>query len=222
MTRIQRLTAACRTGVLLGCGLLLTLPAVAQDVQPNFPVELDKKLAARASDVNEVTMNKTMLKFAALFLHSDEKDDAEAQHLIQNLNAIYVRNYEFSQPGQYTAGDLNTIRQQFLGADWNPMVKVRSKKGEGDTDVYVKMVGNEVKGMFVLDAEPTELNMVYISGSIRPEDLKDTQRQLWRAEFESTEKLDQGGEMKLQIQTLRFAPAWFNASGLDRMFRGRS
>jgi hypothetical protein len=173
MTRIQRLTTACRTGVLLGCGLLLTLPAVAQDEQPNFPVELDKKLAARASDVNEVTMNKTMLKFAALFLHSDEKDDAEAQHLIQNLNAIYVRNYEFSQPGQYTAGDLNTIRQQFLGADWNPMVKVRSKKGEGDTDVYVKMVGNEVKGMFVLDAEPTELNMVYISGSIRPEDLKE-------------------------------------------------
>ena len=68
MTRMQRFTAACRTGVLLGCGLLLTLPAVAQDVQPNFPVELDKKLAARASDVNEVTMNKTMLKFASQFL----------------------------------------------------------------------------------------------------------------------------------------------------------
>lgn len=173
MTRIQRLTAACRTGALLSCGLLLALPVVAQDVQPNFPVELDKKLAARASDVNEVTMNKTMLKFASQFLDEKEKDDVEAQRLIQNLNAIYVRNYEFSQPGQYTPEDLKTIRQQFLGPDWNPMVKVRSKKGEGDTDVYVKMVGNEVKGMFVLDAEPKELDMVYISGSIRPEDLKE-------------------------------------------------
>jgi hypothetical protein len=173
MTRIQRFTAACRTGVLLGCGLLLTLPAVAQDIQPNFPVELDKKLAARASDMNEVTMNKTMLKFASQFLDGKDKDDAQAQRLIQNLNAIYVRSYEFSQPGQYTPEDLKTIRQQFLGPDWNPMVKVRSKKGEGDTDVYVKMVGNEVKGMFVLDAEPKELDMVYISGSIRPEDLKE-------------------------------------------------
>jgi hypothetical protein len=172
MTRIQRSLAACRTGFLLGCGLLLTLPAVAQDVQPNFPVELDKKLAARASDVNEVTMNKTMLKFASQFLDSKDKDDVEAQQLIQNLNAIYVRSYEFSEPGQYTPDDLKTIRQQFLGPDWNPMVKVRSKKGEGDTDVYVKMVGNEVKGMFVLDAEPKELDMVYISGSIRPQDLK--------------------------------------------------
>lgn len=173
MTRIQRLTAACRTGALLGCGLLLTLPAVAQDIQPNFPVALDKKLAARASDVNEVTMNKTMLKFASQFLDSKEKDDVHAQRLIQNLNAIYVRSYEFSEPGQYTPDDLKTIRQQFLGPDWNPMVKVRSKKGEGDTDVYVKMVGNEVKGMFVLNAEPKELDMVYISGSIRPEDLKE-------------------------------------------------
>ena len=172
MTRIQRLTAACRTGALLGCGLLLALPVVAQDVQPNFPVELDKKLAARASDVNEVTMNKTMLKFASQFLDEKDRDDVEAQRLIQNLNAIYVRNYEFSEPGQYTPEDLKTIRQQFLGPEWNPMVKVRSKKGEGDTDVYVKMVGNEVKGMFVLDAEPKQLDMVYISGSIRPEDLK--------------------------------------------------
>ena len=152
---------------------LLTLPVVAQDIQPNFPVELDKKLAARASDVNEVTMNKTMLKFASQFLNEKNKDDAQAQRLIQNLNAIYVRSYEFSEPGQYTPEDLKTIRQQFLGPDWNPMVKVRSKKGEGDTDVYVKMVGNEVKGMFVLNAEPKELDMVYISGSIRPEDLNE-------------------------------------------------
>jgi hypothetical protein len=173
MTRFQRLTAACRTAAVLGCGLLLTLPAVAQEVQPNFPVALDKKLAARATDVNEVTMNKTMLKFASQFLDSKDKGDAQAQRLIQNLNGIYVRSYEFSAPGQYTPEDLKTIRQRFLGPDWNPMVKVRSKKGEGDTDVYVKMVGNEVKGMFVLDAEPKELDMVYISGTIRPEDLKE-------------------------------------------------
>ncbi|MHB1672767.1 MAG: DUF4252 domain-containing protein [Acidobacteriaceae bacterium] len=173
MTRMKRSIVAFRTGLLLGCGLLLALPAVAQDTQPDFPVALDKKLAARAVNVNEVTMNKTMLKFASQFLDSKDKDDAQAQHLIQNLNAIYVRNYEFSQPGQYTSDDLNTVRRQFIGPDWNPMVKVRSRKGEGDTDIYVKMVHNEVQGMFILDAEPKELDMVYISGSIRPEDLKD-------------------------------------------------
>lgn len=168
----KRSIAACRIGLLLVCGLLFAFPAIAQDIQPDFPVALDKKLAARASNANEVTLNKTMLKFASLFLHSDEKDDAEAQHLIQNLNAIYVRNYEFSQPGQYSVDDLKTIRRQFLGPDWNPMVRGRSSKDEGDTDIYVKMVNDEVQGIFVLDAEPKELNMVYISGTIRPEDLE--------------------------------------------------
>lgn len=169
----KRSIAVCRTALLLACGLLLAIPVIAQDTQPDFPVALDKKLAARASDVNEVTMDKTMLKFASLFLHSKNKDDAEAQHLIQNLNAIYVRDYEFSQPGQYTPDDLRTIRRQFLGPNWNPMVRTHSKKGEGDTDIYIKLVDGTVQGMFILDAEPKELNMVYISGSILPEDLKD-------------------------------------------------
>lgn len=168
----KRSILAFRTGLLLTCGLLLAIPVIAQDTQPDFPVALDKKLAARASNVDEVTLNKTMLNFAGQFLHSDEKDDAEAKRLIQNLNAIYVREYDFSQPGQYSADDLKTIRRQFLGPNWNPMVRERSKNGEGGSDIYVKMVNNEVQGIFVLDAEPKELNMVYISGSIRPEDLE--------------------------------------------------
>lgn len=167
-----RVGKAFQIALLLACGLLLALPAIAQDTQPGFPVALDKKLAARASEVNEVTMDKTMLKFAGLFLHSDKKKDAEAQELIQNLNAIYVRNYEFSQTGQYSADDLREIRRQFIGPEWNPIVRTHSKNGSDDTGVYIKMVHGEVQGMFVLDAEPKELNMVYISGSIRPDELK--------------------------------------------------
>lgn len=168
----KRSIAACRRALLVTCGLLLVFPAFAQETQPDFPVALDKKLAARASTVNEVTMNKTMLEFAGQFLGSKQKNDQQIQHLIQNLNAIYVRNYEFSQPGQYTVGDLSTIRRQFLGPNWNPMVQTHSKTGDGDTGIYVKLANGVVQGLFVLDAEPKELNMVYISGSIRPEDLK--------------------------------------------------
>ena len=159
---IQLILAAC---------LLAALPAVAQDIQPEFPITLDKKLAARATNVDEVTLNKNMLNFASQFLDSKQKDDTQVKHLVQKLNAIYVREYDFDKPDQYTAEDLKTIRQQFLGPEWNPMVRERSKKGAGDTDVYVKLVRGEIQGMFVLDAEPKELDFVYISGPIRPEDL---------------------------------------------------
>ena len=155
--------------------LLAAMPAIAQDSQqPDFPVlpaALEKQLASRASNVDEVTLNKNMLNFGSQFLDSKQKDDRQAKGLIQKLNAIYVRSYNFDQPGAYTQADLKTIRSLFLGPQWNPMVRERSKKGGDNTDVYVKMVNGEIHGMFVLDAEPKELDLVYISGTINPKEL---------------------------------------------------
>ncbi|MGC1782911.1 MAG: DUF4252 domain-containing protein [Acidobacteriaceae bacterium] len=168
--------AGIRIALCFLAGALLTaIPAIAQDAQqPGFPVlpaGLEKQLAERASNVSEVTLNKNMLNFGSQFLDSKKTDDQQAKNLIQKLNAIYVRDYEFDQPGAYTAEDLKTIRRRFLGPEWSPMVQERSKKGGDNTDVFVKLVNGEIHGMFVLDAEPKELSLVYISGTINPHEL---------------------------------------------------
>ena len=151
--------------------LLLALPAAAQSITPPFPVALEKELAGRASHYTEVSMDKKMLAFASRFLNDKEEDDAEAKHLLEKLDGIYVREYDFDKPSQYTPADLQRIRSQFAGSDWSPMVRERSKTGEEDTDVYVKMADGKMQGLFVLDAEPKELDLVYIVGSIDPEEL---------------------------------------------------
>lgn len=156
--------------VFFGVATLAASGAVAQDKQPKFPVAIEKKLAARATNVDEVTLDKRMLGFAGQFLSSKPKD-AQAKQLIQKLNGVYVREYEFDKPDQYSEADLEAIRKQFGGPEWSPMVREHSLKGKGDTDVYVKLLNGEVQGMFVLDAEPKELDVVYISGPIRPQDL---------------------------------------------------
>jgi hypothetical protein len=143
--------------------------AVAQ--QPPFPVTLQKQLADRAANYTEVSLDKKMLAFATHFLN--DKDNADAKRIVEKLNGVYVRSYEFDQPGQYTAADLDAIRRQFDTSEWTAMVKTRSKNGSDDADIYMKMVNDEVQGMFVLDAESRELNFVYISGPIHPEDLRD-------------------------------------------------
>lgn len=158
----------------LGCALLAVLPVMAQDAQPGFPVlpgGLEKQLASKASNVSEVTLNKNMLNFAGNFMNSKDKDDVEGKQLIQKLNAIYVRDYEFKEAGAYTLEDLKMIRHQFLGPDWNPMVRERSTSGGDNTDVYVKLVNGQIHGMFVLSAEPKELSLVYIDGTIDPHQL---------------------------------------------------
>jgi hypothetical protein len=154
--------------ILFGVATLAASVAVAQDKQPKFPIATEKKLAARATNVDEVTLDKKMLDFAGQFLSSK---DAQTKQLIQKLNGIYVREYEFDKPDQYSVEDLDSIRKQFGGPEWSPMVREHSAKGKGDTDVYVKLVNGEVQGMFVLDAEPKQLDVVYISGPIRPQDL---------------------------------------------------
>lgn len=151
---------------------IVAAAAMAQNTQPHFPAAIEKKLTARASNVDEVTLDKNMLGFAGQFLNSKHKDDAQAKQLIQKLDGVYVREYEFDKPDQYSAEDLDSIRKQFGGPEWSPIVREHSLKGKGDTDVYVKTVGGQVQGMFVLDAEPKELDFVYISGPIRPQDLK--------------------------------------------------
>lgn len=148
----------------------VSLPVRAQNVMP-FPDSLAKQLAAKASDSTEVTLDRKMLDFASHFMN--DKSDQQGKRIIAKLKGVYVRTYEFDKPGQYTAADLAAIRRVFAGPDWEPMVRSRSKHDQDDTDIYMKMVNGQMEGMIILDAEPKELDFVYIDGPIRPEDLSD-------------------------------------------------
>ena len=145
----------------------LAVPVRAQTNGMPFPDALSKQLAARASNYTEVTLDRKMLDFASNFMNG--KDDAEGKRIIANLKGIYVRTYEFDKPGQYTDADLEQIRRAFAGPDWEPIVKSRGK--DENDDIYMRMVNGQIMGMIVLDAEPKELDFVYIDGQIRPEDL---------------------------------------------------
>ena len=161
-----------RVGLTLGALLLGACAAVAQDPQlMPAPSPLEKQLAARASDVTEVTLDKNMLGFASKFMNGKEGNDAEARKLIEGLQGIYVRDYEFEKEGEYTPAEVEELRHHYEVGEWMPIVKERDKKNHETTDVLMKVVNGETKGLFVLDAEPKELTLVLILGPIRMEDL---------------------------------------------------
>ncbi len=182
------------------------LPVRAQSDQNPFPVTIEKQLAARASDYTEVTLDRKMLDFATHFMN--DKDDAEGKRIVSKLNGVYVRTYEFDKPGQYTPEDLAAIRSQFQTSEWSPMVKERSKGGSDDSDVYMKLVNGEVQGMFVLNAEPKELNFVYIDGPIRPEDLSDISGNFGipAVNGKAAQKADQKAEQKSKDKSQKEGP----------------
>jgi hypothetical protein len=145
--------------------------AAAQDSPLLLPPGVEKELASRASDVTEVTLGKNMLGFAAKFMNGKDEDDAAARKLIEGLQGIYVREYEFDKEGEYSMDQIEQVRKTFETTEWSPIVRERERKGRETTDVMMKMVNGESHGIFVLEAEPKELTIVLILGPIHMEDL---------------------------------------------------
>ena len=183
------------------------LPAAAQSSQPPFPVTLEKQLAERASNYTEVTLDRKMLDFASHFMN--DKDDAEGKRIVSKLNGVYVRSYEFEKPGQYTPADLEAVRKQFDTPEWLTLVKTRSKDATDDADIYMKVVNGEVQGMFILSSEPKELDFVFISGPIRPEDLQDLSGNFGipAGSYKMTLKAEKGDKVQKKVDEKAQKPA---------------
>ena len=156
--------------LILGAALM-GATALAQTSPLPLPPPVEKELAARASNVTEVTLGKNMLAFAAKFMDGKDKDDAAAKQLIDGLDGIYVRDYTFDKEGQYSMDDIDQLRKTFETGEWTPMVRERERKSGETTDIFVKLVNGESHGMFILTAEPKELTIVLILGPIRMDEL---------------------------------------------------
>jgi hypothetical protein len=149
----------------------LAAPVLAQNSPLPLPPPVEKELAARASNVTEVTLGKNMLAFASKFMNGKDQDEAATRRLIEGLDGIYVREYEFDKEGQYSPEEIDKLRQYFETSEWSPIVRERDKRNRENTDVMMKMVNGESHGMFILETEPKELTIVLILGPIRTEDL---------------------------------------------------
>jgi hypothetical protein len=156
--------------IILGAAALAA-PALAQTSPLPLPTPVEKELAARASAVTEVTLNKDMLGFASKFMDKNDKDQQAVKQLIEGLDSIYVRDYTFDKDGAYSMDEIDKLHQAFATPEWSPMVHERGHNGAESTDVLMKLVNGEPHGIFVLAAEPRELTIVLILGPIRLDQL---------------------------------------------------
>jgi hypothetical protein len=156
----------------------LIAPAFAQTAQLPAPSPIEKELAARASNVNEITLDKHMLSFASQFMNHKEsinplanQDEEATRKLIESLDGIYVRDYEFDKEGQFTAEQAEQLRKYFETSEWTPLVRDRDNKTGESSDIMVKLVNGESHGLLILDIEPKEISIVLILGPVHMQDL---------------------------------------------------
>jgi hypothetical protein len=156
-----------------------------------LPIDLDK-LAERATETVDVTLDKSTLQLASGFLSKNDPDEAQVKNLIQKLKGIYVRSFEFDKEGQYSMSDVQAMRAQLKGPNWSRIVGVKSIKGQ-NTEVYLLKEGEHIGGIVVLDAEPKELTIVHVDGPINPEDLSKLGGHMGIPELGKDKKRTRGG-----------------------------
>lgn len=162
--------------------VLVALPAAAQRINIDVP-----GLEARASEVVDVTLDANMLRMASKFLSSHDRDERNVRDMVQNLQGIYVRSYEFDKEGEYDQVIVERLRNQ-LGSGWTRIVTVRSKVKD-NVDIYTLSDGkNGVKGLVVISAEPKELTIVNIVGPIDLDRLADMEGQFGIPKIEKESK----------------------------------
>ena len=146
--------------------LTLAVPASAQRLNLDFP-----GLADKAEEVVDVTLDATMLRLAAKFLSGHNADERAVRDMINGLQGIYVRSYEFAKAGEYDRSLIDRVKSQ-LGPTWKPLVTVRSKTKE-NVNIMADMRGDKVTGLVIIAAEPREFTIVSIEGPIDIDRLAD-------------------------------------------------
>ncbi len=141
--------------------LVMTSVALGQ------PLKLDHldRLGSKASETVNVTLDGSLLRLASRFLSDGDSDTIEIKRLVNGLRNIVVRSFEFKAEGEYLESDVEAIRAQLHNPAWKKIVEIRSKT-EGNSDIYLQTEDNQIKGLTVISAEPKQLTVVSIDGTI--------------------------------------------------------
>ncbi len=148
---------------------LLALPALAIAADPGRLQLPDlSALSKIATQSVDISLDPSLLHLASGVIGSDSGDNnsAAVNDLIKGITGIYVRSYTFKRPGEYSKADVKSLQAQILTPGWQAVVSTHDLKQGGDVDVYLLRNGDRTEGVAIIAAEPRQLTIVNIVGSI--------------------------------------------------------
>jgi len=127
-------------------------------------------LAAKATETVDVNIDERLVQIAIKVFSDKDPDEAQIKKLVAGLKGIYVKSFEFDADNQFSAADVDSIRNQLREPAWSRLVNVRSKR-DSNVELYVSLSGTSVNGLVVITSEARELTVVNIVGPVDLEKL---------------------------------------------------
>ena len=165
---------------LISIALLAAFCVATTAYAQNARLQIDHldRLFPKAVETIDVRVEGSLLQVASKFLRSDKADEAAIRELILALKGVYVKGVEFDKDGEYSAADVEAIRQQLAAPGWDRIVGVRSKRDGENVDVFM-MINNDavIEGIGVLVADPKQIMVVNVVGPLDPEKINNLRGQ---------------------------------------------
>src|SRR5262245_53044184 len=165
---------------LISIALLAAVCVATTVYAQNARLQIDHldRLFPKAVETIDVRVEGSLLQVASKFLRSDKADEAAVKELILALKGVYVKGVEFDKDGEYSAADVEAIRQQLAAPGWDRIVGVRSKREGENVEVFLMINNNAViEGVGVLVSDPKQVMVVNVVGPLDPEKINNLRGQ---------------------------------------------
>jgi Domain of unknown function (DUF4252) len=122
-------------------------------------------LAAKATNSVNISLDPSLIGLASQFA-GNGPDQAAVKTVMSGVKAVYVRSFQFAADNAYPRSDVDRVLQQLEARGWVKLVSVHNTHPRKDVEVCLLEQGKRVEGLVVLAAEPRQLTIVNIVGSI--------------------------------------------------------
>ncbi|HUQ08856.1 MAG TPA: DUF4252 domain-containing protein [Steroidobacteraceae bacterium] len=150
----------------LAATVILALPGRSLARGADFRVPEFSHLRAKASETVDVNVGGFLLGLARMFTSAEDRENDPDLRILDDIKSVRVRSYKFDSDDAYTKADVDAVRSQLKGPQWNAMVQVHKREAQEDVDVFVCVEDNKTCGLAVIATQPREFTVVSIVGSI--------------------------------------------------------
>jgi len=135
-------------------------------------------LQAKATESVDISVGPFMLWLATTFAPERDENGTEIKKILQGINAVYVRSFQFEEDDAYSKADIESVRAQLRSQNWQPLAQIHSKKNNENVDIFIAIENDKPAGFAILASEPREFTIVNVVGTIDPENIAKVQRNL--------------------------------------------
>ena len=152
-------------------GVLVGVAGVAWAQQPPGVPQALAELSSQPATHTAVTFDRDMLADAYGLINPDGSPSQAA------LSSITVESYRYHQPAFYLPEAMHELNHRYEHAGWKHLVDQNTAPGQQAmpdkplTDLWLHFRGTEIDDVTVLIRAPKQMNLIEVSGVLRPLDL---------------------------------------------------